>query len=63
LDAEDEILNTSPMKLVNKTVSELSSIVSSIGAVAFCTNESGGAVPVFYDGTNWRRMTDRAVVS
>jgi hypothetical protein len=33
------------------------------GAQAFCTNETGGAVNVFYDGTNWRRCTDRAVAS
>jgi hypothetical protein len=33
------------------------------GAEAFCTNETGGAVPVFSDGTNWRRVTDRAIIS
>lgn len=63
LDAVGEIINDSPMKLVNKTVTELGLIVASVGSVAFCTNESGGSVPVFFDGTNWRRMTDRAVIS
>lgn len=29
----------------------------------YCTNEAGGEVPVFSDGTNWRRVTDRAVMS
>jgi len=29
----------------------------------YCTNESGGAVPVFSDGSQWRRVTDRAVAS
>jgi hypothetical protein len=29
----------------------------------FVTDETGGAVPAFTDGTNWRRCTDRAVVS
>lgn len=29
----------------------------------YVSNESGGAVPAFSDGTNWRRMTDRAVIS
>jgi uncharacterized protein DUF2793 len=29
----------------------------------YVTNETGGAVPAFNDGTNWRRVTDRAVVS
>lgn len=27
------------------------------------TDEVGGLVPAFNDGTNWRRVTDRAVVS
>ena len=27
------------------------------------TNEAGGLVPAFNDGTNWRRVTDRAIVS
>ena len=27
------------------------------------TDETGGAVPAFADGTNWRRVTDRAIVS
>lgn len=29
----------------------------------FVSDESGGAVPAFNDGTDWRRCTDRAVVS
>lgn len=29
----------------------------------FVSNESGGSVPAFCDGTNFRRVTDRAVVS
>jgi hypothetical protein len=33
------------------------------GQVIFVGNESGGAVLAFSDGTNWRRVTDRAVVS
>lgn len=32
-------------------------------ALVFCSNESGGAVVAFSDGTNWRRVTDRAVIS
>ena len=33
------------------------------GAQVFVSNESGGAVPAFSDGTNWRRVTDRAIVT
>lgn len=29
----------------------------------YVSDESGGAVPAFNDGTDWRRVTDRAVVS
>ena len=63
LNPASEIINDAPMKLVNKTVSDLSSLVSSVGAMVFCTDESGGAIPAFYDGTNWRRVSDRAIVS
>lgn len=63
LDPVDEIINDAPMKLVSKTVADLSTLVSSVGAMVFCTNESGGAIPAFYDGTNWRRVSDRAIVS
>lgn len=31
--------------------------------VIYVSDESGGAVMAFSDGTNWRRVTDRAVVS
>ena len=33
------------------------------GAMIFVTDEVGGAVPAFSDGTDWRRVTDRAVIS
>ena len=31
--------------------------------IIFVSNESGGAVMAFSDGTNWRRFTDRVIVS
>jgi hypothetical protein len=33
------------------------------GAMIYVTNETGGPVPAFADGTNWRRVTDRAIVT
>ncbi|MET3414824.1 hypothetical protein [Methylobacterium sp. 1030] len=33
------------------------------GSLIFVTDDVGGAVPAFSDGTNWRRVTDRAVIS
>jgi hypothetical protein len=37
--------------------------VGSAGGNIYVSDESGGAQPAFSDGTNWRRYTDRAVVS
>ena len=34
-----------------------------IGHMVFINNETGGPVMAFSDGTNWRRVTDRAVIS
>jgi len=58
-----ETINQSPMVLMNRTVTQLGLLTASAGAVVYCTDASGGAVPAFYDGTNWRRFTDRTVVS
>lgn len=33
------------------------------GAMIYVSDEIGGAVPAFYDGTRWRRCTDRVIVS
>lgn len=33
------------------------------GAIIYVSDESGGAVLAFSDGTNWRRVTDRVVIS
>jgi len=33
------------------------------GAMIYVTNETGGPIPAFADGTNWRRVTDRAIVT
>jgi hypothetical protein len=58
-----EIVNNLPMKLVSKTVTELGSLAASTGSMVFCTDESAGSIPAFYDGSNWRRVSDRAIVS
>jgi hypothetical protein len=56
------ILYPDQLVLPNYTVSTLPS-ASAPGGMIYVTNESGGAVPAFSDGTNWRRVTDRAIVS
>lgn len=44
------------------TVSTLPA-VGTAGGMIYVSDESGGAVLAFSDGTNWRRVTDRAIVS
>jgi hypothetical protein len=49
-------------QLPRYTVSTLPSPANP-GRLIYVTNETGGAQPAFSDGTNWRRFTDRAIVS
>lgn len=37
--------------------------VDNTGTLVYIWNESGGGVPAFSDGTSWRRVTDRSVIS
>jgi hypothetical protein len=53
-----------PARVGQYTVAALpSASTAGAGTVAYVSNETGGAVLAFSDGTNWRRVTDRAVVS
>ena len=52
-----------PFELASYTVADLPTAGIGAGAMAYCTNDAGGAVPVFYDGSAWRRVTDRTVAS
>lgn len=45
------------------TVAGAPAAASYSGGLIFVSNESGGAVLAFSDGANWRRVTDRAVIS
>lgn len=53
---------TMPFVLPIYTVAELGAMDPPAGSMAYCSDASGGAVPVFYDGTVWR-LFDRSVVS
>jgi len=50
------------LKLGSYVVADLPSAATP-GCVIYVSDETGGAVLAFSDGTNWRRVTDRAVVS
>ena len=52
----------SRVRLESYTVAGLPPPAEGVG-VAFVTDEVGGPTLAFSDGTNWRRTTDRAVVS
>ena len=45
------------------TVAALPDVPSEGSGIIFVSDETGGAVLAFSDGSNWRRVTDRAVVS
>ncbi len=50
------------LQVPSYTVAGLPS-ASPASRICFVSNESGGAVLAFSDGTNWRRVTDRAIVT
>jgi Protein of unknown function (DUF2793) len=50
------------VKVGSYTVAGLPS-ANPAGQIAYVSNETGGAVLAFSDGTNWRRVTDRAIAS
>jgi len=53
---------TAPPTLPSYTVATLPSASPAFQTIGV-SDESGGAVLAFSDGTNWRRVTDRAIVS
>ncbi len=40
-----------------------SPIQSGVGSMIYVTNETGGPIPAFSDGQNWRRINDREIIS
>lgn len=44
------------------TVSELPSAAENEGRLVYVSDASGGSVPAFSDGTDWRSVTDRGVI-
>lgn len=52
-----------PVRVKSYTVAGVPAASAGAGQIIFVSNESGGAVLAFSDGANWRRVTDRAVIS
>jgi hypothetical protein len=58
-----EYLRRGPVPLTGYTVATLPDASKHARSVIYVGDESGGGVPAFSDGTAWRRVTDRAVVT
>lgn len=63
LQRTDDMLVFGYIKLASFTVATVPSAANNARVMIYVSNETGGAVPAFSDGTNWRRVTDRAVIS
>lgn len=64
LDRRMKRLEQPQMPVLPKfVVADLPDPADSRYAMIFVSDEVGGAVPAFSDGTDWRRVTDRAIVS
>ena len=59
----DYLNGGSPVKVPSVTVATLPAAATNEAAIVYVSDETGGAVLAFSDGTDWRRVTDRAVVS
>ena len=63
VDSDGSVQVVGPLGLVSYAKTSLPAAGSHNASLVYVTDEAGGAVPAFSDGTNWRRVTDRAVVS
>ena len=52
-----------PLFMKSYTVTTVPSASTYSASMIYVTDETGGAIPAFSDGTNWRRVSDRAVIS
>lgn len=52
-----------PITAASYTVATVPDAATSTGQIILVTDETGGATLAFSDGTNFRRMQDRAIIS
>lgn len=62
LQVAGTIKATTRYNLPSYTVATLPAATGA-GGLIYVSDETGGAVPAFSDGTNWRRVTDRTIVA
>lgn len=52
------------VRIPSYTVAKLPTVPpSGVHGLIYVSDEAGGPIVAFSDGTNWRRVTDRAIVS
>lgn len=56
-------INIQPLVFPKYAVADVPDATTCEGGVIYVSNETGGAVLAFSDGTSWRRVTDRTVIS
>jgi len=61
--ADGAVRAMGPMVLPSYTVAGVPSVTVFAGGLIYVTDETGGPVPAYSDGTNWRRFSDGAIVS
>lgn len=54
---------TGPLMLLSSTVVGVPTAATYEGGLIYVSNEAGGKTVAFSDGTNWRRVQDRVIVS
>jgi len=59
----DFLTGDRPIKLHEVTVATLPPADENLSAIIYVSDEVGGAIVAFSDGSDWRRVSDRAVVS
>jgi hypothetical protein len=63
ITAFGKLSSTGPVLFPSYTVTGVPPAAGNTGGMIYVSNEVGGATMAFSDGTNWRRVTDRAIVS
>lgn len=58
-----QVVAHKPVKLQTYTVATVPTASSYTQSMIWVSDETGGAVPAYSDGTNWRRVSDGSVVS
>lgn len=56
-------IEASMYRLPQYTVATVPSAIANVGGIIYVPNESGGATLAFSDGSNWRRVHDRQIIS